>query len=262
MRVPTRVPNFVRRVTDPLLEGVRVPVLSGVNRGQWWSLVSAGAGYGSGRRASAQMELFAELVRPGDVVWDVGAHHGFVTLCAARRVGPAGAVHAFEPSARNRALLRRHVRWNRLGNVTVHPFALSDYDGEASFGGSGTSKTYAFGRGSETVPVRTAATLVTQGICPPPTFMKLDVEGAEADALVGALGVLPRSARLLIAVHGREADQRSSQLLQCLGFELVASRLLEECRRGEWRSDPDLFCIGPECETREADLALLRRAGF
>ena len=257
-----RVPEIVRGVTDPLLAAVRVPVLSGVNRGRWWSLISAGSGYGSGRRAGTQMELLAALLHPGDVVWDVGAHHGFVTLCAARRVGPTGAVHAFEPSARNRALLERHVRWNRLDNVTVHPFALSDYDGESRFGGNGTSKMYALGRGPEVVAVRTAATLVARGECPPPTFVKVDVEGAEADTLAGALDVLPRCARLLVAVHGREVDVRCTTLLRDAGFTMVPSRALEQSRAGTWRSDPDLFSYGPDAVGSERDVAVLRAAGF
>ena len=257
-----RVPSFVRDVTDPLLEGIRVPVLSGVNRGRWWSLVSAGGGYASGRRASAQMRLLAGLIRPGDVMWDVGAHHGFVTLCAARRVGAAGRVHAFEPCARNRAVLTRHVAWNGAANVSVHPFALSDHDGTSSFGGTGTSRMYALGKGAEIVQVRTAATLIAEGRCAPPTFVKLDVEGAEADALVGALGVFPTHARLLIAVHGREADARCSAILRDTGFELVPSRALARCRTGQWESDPDLFCIGPTATGGEADRALLDAMGF
>ena len=90
----------------------------------------------------------------------------------------------------NRSLLERHVRWNRLANVAVHPFALSDYDGESHFGGRGTSKMYALGGGAEVVPVRAAATLVAAGTCPPPTFAKIDVEGAEGDALAGLVDVM------------------------------------------------------------------------
>ncbi len=260
-----RVPRFVRQLTDPLLGPLRVPVLSGVNRGRWWSLISAGSGYASGRRAAPQMELLASLIRPGDVVWDVGAHHGYVTLFAARRVsanGTRGAVHAFEPSAKNRNQLQRHVHWNGLGNLTVHPFALSDHDGESSFGGTGTSKMYALGAGPERVSVRSAATLVAQGVCEAPTFMKIDVEGAEAGTVAGALPVLPRTARLLIAMHNREVVAQSSALLRDAGFELVPSRGLARSRAGDWVSDPDLFCIGPDHPDRERDLALLRAADF
>jgi FkbM family methyltransferase len=257
-----RVPGFVRQLTDPLLGPVRVPVLSGVNRGRWWSLISAGSGYASGRRAAPQMELLASLVQPGDVVWDIGAHHGYVTLFAARRTGAAGRVHAFEPSATNREHLQRHVRWNGLRNVTVHPFALSDHDGESAFGGTGTSKMYALGAGPETVRVRSAASLVAAGVCAPPTFVKIDVEGAEAGTVAGLLSALPRTARLLIAMHGREVDAQCSALLAGAGFELVPSRALERSRAGGWVSDPDLFCIGPDHPGRERDIGLLRAAGF
>lgn len=257
-----RVPTFVRRVTDPLLTVVRVPVLSGVNRGRRWSLVSAGAGYATGRRAHRQMELLSRLLRPGDVMWDVGAHHGFVTLAASRRVGPGGQVHAFEPSMRNRALLLRHVRWNDAANVAVHPFALGACDGEACFGGDFSSKTFALGGGGERVPVRTAASLVAGGTCTVPTFAKVDVEGAEGDMLAGAMPVLHDDARLMIAMHTREADTQCRALLEARGFTMVASQALEACRAGQWASDPDLFCIGPAASGREADLQALRDAGF
>jgi FkbM family methyltransferase len=257
-----KVPSFVRRVTDPLLGAVRLPVLSGVNRGRSWSLISAGSGYVSGRRARAQMDLLISLVRPGDVIWDVGAHHGYVTLAAARAVGPAGFVHAFEPSMLNRTILERHVRWNRLTNVAVHPFALSDHDGEARFGGTGTSKMFALDAGSELVQVRTAGTLVRDGTCRVPTFVKIDVEGAEGVALAGLMPVLAPTARLVIAVHGPEADRQCDALLTVARFERVPSHALVASRAGSWASDPDLYCAGPAWEKRDEDRALLRAAGF
>jgi len=259
-----RVPAAVRQVTDPMLGRLRVPVLSGVNRGRWWSLVSAGSGYGTGRRASGQMSLLCALLRPGDTMWDVGAHHGSVTMCASRAVGARGAVHAFEPSARNRAVLARHVRWNRLANVHVHPYALSTADGTACFGGCGSSKTYALGAGEEQVVVRSGASLVATGVSRPPTFLKLDVEGAEADALAGILPVLPRSARLLVAMHGREADRRCAALLADAGYLTVPSNALARSRAGHWDADPDLFCSGPEqpAAERARDLALLHAREF
>lgn len=257
-----RVPQCVRRYTDPLLSRIPVPIVSGVNRGSLWSLVSAGSGYASGRRAKDQMRLLALLLRRGEVVWDIGAHHGFVTLCASRNVGPEGVVHAFEPSASNRAALSRHVRWNRLSNVRLHPFALSNFDGECCFGTTATSRMSSLGCAGESVSVRRGDTLAGQGISPPPTFLKLDVEGAEADAIAGALPMLPRNARMLVAMHGREQDARCTELLVAAGFELVPSRALAAARSGRWRADPDLFCIGPDSDTRDADIGLLRASGF
>jgi FkbM family methyltransferase len=259
-----RLPRAVRQLTDPLLERVRVPVLGGPNRGRWWNLASAGSGYASGRRASGQLRLLLDLAQPGDCVWDVGAHHGYVSLALARRVGATGVVHAFEPGERNRRILQRHVRWNRASNVLVQPFAVGAADGAARFGGESTSKTMAIGAGSETVQVRTLASLIGSGMAAPPDFMKVDVENAEADLLLGAGAALPRGVCMVIGMHSRESDQHCSALLHAAGFTCYASPELLACRNGAWDGDPDLLCIGPAAgPDRLARTALLAdAAGF
>lgn len=261
-RSDVRVPQSLRRVTDPLLERVPVPIVPGVNRGRWWNLSSAGSGFVSGRRAARQMKLLHALIAPADVVWDVGAHYGYMTLAAARRVGSAGQVQAFEPSSRNRRILARHLAWNRVGNATIHPYALSSSDGEASFGGGSTSRSHALGAGTERVQVRTAASLVRSSECQAPSFMKIDVEGAEGEVIEGATEILSPTARLLIAVHPSEADRKCSVLLAELGFGLRASRALQASRQGTWNGDPDLLCIGPEYRADEQMQEILRQAGF
>ena len=208
------------------------------------------------------MQLLTSLLHIGDVVWDVGAHHGYVTLSAARKIGREGSVHAFEPSHMNRAALTRHVKWNRLANVSVHPFALSNFDGETNFGGTGTSKMFALGGGEELVQVRSGTTMIDREHLPSPTFIKIDVEGAEGDTVAGLMPILPRNARLFIAMHTAAADAQCVQLLAGAGWECVASTPLQDCRTGVWQSDPDMFCMGPDYRQRHADLAALRAANF
>ncbi|MBC8086983.1 MAG: FkbM family methyltransferase [Phycisphaerae bacterium] len=257
-----RLAASIRRITDPLLSDMRVPIVGGVNRGMWWSLMSAGSGYASGRRANEQMRLLSDLMHEGDVMWDIGAHHGYVSLCASRKVGARGFVNAFEPSEMNRGRLNRHVRWNDLANVSVHGFALSNYNGECTFGGSGTSKMFAMGGGDETVQVRTGETLVHDRVCRAPTFVKMDVEGAEAHTMRGLLPILPRSARLFIAMHNANVDLECTAMIKAAGFSCHQSRDLQQSRKAEWRSDPDLFCVGPEYGRRAEDLASLERHDF
>ena len=257
-----RVPKPIRRFTDPLLERLPVPIVGGVNRGLWWNLASAGSGYASGRRAAGQMRCMASLINPGDVVWDVGAHHGYVTLCAAQRVGPTGSVHAFEPSLRNRRLLARHVAWNGFSNVVIHPFALSSYNGEATFGGTDTSKMLHLGGGSERVAVRTADSLVTSGAIPAPTVVKIDVEGAEADLLQGAGDLLRKNTRLVIAMHSRDVFAQCSAILRAAGNSLVQSRALSAAERSDWIGDPDLYAAGPARTNTAVEADALRAAGF
>lgn len=257
-----RVPGSLRRFTDPILERIPLPIAAGVNRGRWWSLASAGGGYGSGRRGRRQMRLLSALIAPGDIVWDVGAHHGYMSLAAARSAGSHGQIHAFEPVERNRRILGRHLRWNRVSHSHVHPYALSSFEGDAAFGGGTTSRTHGLGAGHATVPVRTAEALVRSGECPAPTFMKIDVEGAEGEVVEGAAAVLPPDACLLIAVHSAEADRKCTSIARALGFELLASRALKDARRGAWRGDPDLLCLGPKRRRPPAGPELLAEAGF
>ncbi len=240
-----RIPPAARRVLDPLTERCPVPIITGPNRGRWWSAVSAGSGYASGRRAREQMELFGSLMSPGDCVWDIGAHHGYVTLLASARVGPTGAVVAFEPDRRNGRILLRHVRWNRARNVDVRHCALSDFTGTAPFGGGPTSKMHSLGDGCETVTVCSGASLVTSGQLRAPTVVKIDAEGAEGSVVAGMLSVLPADVVLLIAMHHASADRHCVEQLTDAGFRLLPSPALTRARRADWRGDPDLLCLGP-----------------
>lgn len=242
-----RLPRPIRELLRPLASRVPVPIVGGANRGCWWNLASAGSGYASGRRSREQMHVLEGFVRPGDCVWDVGSHHGYMTLTAARLVGPAGRVCAFEPGRTNQRSLERHLRWNRVGNAETLPLALGDFDGEATFGGTGTSKMLALGAGDETVRVRRGDSLVRDGVCVPPTVMKIDVEGAEAAVLRGMGDALSDRARLLVAVHSAAAHADCRAELARRGFEVVPSRALRECLDGTWRGDPDLLAIGPAC---------------
>ena len=261
-RLKLRVPAAVKRVTNPVIGRVPIRIRGGENRGMRWSLASAGGGYGSGRRAARQLRLVAGLIRAGDVVWDVGAHHGFVTLTAARSAGAAGAVHAFEPSQRNRWFLQRHVRWNGLENVQVHGWAVGAFDGTARFGGGSTSKQFSLGGGDQTVEVRTARTLIDSAVAPRPDFVKMDIEGAEADVLESSLDALGGAARMLVAVHSPAVYERCVAALRAAGYEMLESERMRAHRRGRWRGDADLYCCGPAAATRAADLTLLTQAGF
>lgn len=239
-----RTPPWVRRIVDPLTERIPVPIVSGRNAGRWWTLASAGSGYASGRRAAQQMEVLAALIRDDDCVWDVGAHHGYVSLLASRRVGPNGSVHAFEPSASNRRILERHLRMNGCANATTHACALGAAAGESRFGGGDTSKMHALGQGEETVTVRRADAVACEKSCATPSFLKVDVEGAEADFLEGCGTSLPPRARLVIAMHNAEADRRCVDWLQARGFTLIPSNALAHARASRWRGDPDLYAVG------------------
>ena len=134
----------------------------------------------------------------GDVFLDVGANVGFFSLTASRRVGPGGAVHAFEPVPRLARLLRRTVDINSLTNLTVVEAAVGASSGETTMAVMKDSAYSHVLEGAEAaasdhgdlqvVPVRTVSLdeYVAEKVNGRPTVMKMDIEGAEVAALNGA----------------------------------------------------------------------------
>ena len=254
-----RLPLALRRLTSRVVRRVPVRIRGGPNRGLRWSLAAAGRGFWNGSFEADRTRALAALIRRGDRFWDGGAHQGYVTLLASRRVGAEGSVTALEPSGYNRWYLERHVAWNDLGNVRVLPVALAGDDGRRRFDETGSSVTFRMGRGSERVPVRSPSTVEEE--VGTPTFVKLDIEGGETEIMEELLALLPPDGAAFVALHSPEADRRARELFSAAGFGLLASARLRRYRRREegWPGDPDLVALGPD---RAADPAELRKLPF
>jgi len=111
----------------------RLPVLQGPLRGMRWI---AGAGNHScwlGCYESNKQKELQKRIRPGDVVYDLGAHAGYFSLVAAVLTGPEGRVISFEPLPQNVAFLRRHLDLNEIRNCTVVEAAVASYEGTGRF---------------------------------------------------------------------------------------------------------------------------------
>ncbi|HEY6003558.1 MAG TPA: FkbM family methyltransferase [Anaeromyxobacter sp.] len=141
--------------------------------------------------------LKARGYRPA-VVYDVGAADGKWTELALQHWADATYV-CFEPLSERRgalaALERRHP-----GRLIVQACGVGDEDTELSLGVTDTlyDSSFAYsGSSSRTVPVRRLDTLLSRGIIPPPSFMKLDVQGFEKRVLDGGAAAL-RTAELVV----------------------------------------------------------------
>lgn len=223
-----------------------MPTIAGPNRGTWLSAPVCGRHW-HGRWEPERVALVQRLVQPGDVVWDIGAHHGMVAMMAARQVGPTGCVHAFEPSPSNFAFLMRHLRWNGTANVTAHKMAVGAAPGERRFGGGHSSQTGALDQGEELVQCTSMAALLDQGL-PAPTVIKLDAEGCEGELLEADAHVLPPHVRLLVSIHSAENYRRVKHALAAANFQCLESRELTSwacSSAARWARDPDLIAFGP-----------------
>ena len=157
------MPHSVRRTGAAVIGRIPMRIRRGPNEGMRWSIASAGRGALSGTFERERVAAITSMIRPGDCVWDIGAHKGYITLAAARRAGPTGRVYAIEPGPPNLEYLRRHIEWNDVSNVEIVPVAVSGEDGTSIFGGPGSSTTHRLGRGDYTVEVRSVASLLEEG---------------------------------------------------------------------------------------------------
>ncbi len=145
-------------------------------------------------------ELFERLLLPGMVVVDVGAHIGYFTLLAARRVGPTGRVYAFEPVPYNYNLLVKNIALNGYENIVPVQKAVSDKVGTATFyihpnqvGHSFYPETLGRSKTAITVETTTLDQFFSEQGWPPVQMVKMDIEGAEPAALEGMAKVMQKA---------------------------------------------------------------------
>jgi FkbM family methyltransferase len=199
-----------------------VPVIQGPLRGMRWTVGSGIHGCWLGTFESDKARQLAQELRPGMVVFDIGAHAGYYTLLAAPRVGENGRVVAFEPNPNNVYYLKRHININKLGNVTVYEGAVSDRSAEMRFDPSHDSS---MGRlsalGPMTVKTVSLDDWIAKAITSPPSLLKIDVEGAEKAVLEGATNLL-RTTRpvIFLATHSPELRVACAGLLTGAGYRI------------------------------------------
>jgi FkbM family methyltransferase len=177
--------------------------------------------------------VFAKSIVPGATAWDVGANAGYYTVMLSRAVGPSGRVVSFEPFPENLRNLTDHVTWNAGHNTTVVASAVGEQAGLASFqrGASNSMGKVGSGPSSLMVPVITIDQCIHEFGLPSPTFVKMDIEGAEGSALRGAKVLLKNQrSTWFISLHGERAARETEQVLRDSGYHLfhLDGRIISE----------------------------------
>jgi FkbM family methyltransferase len=204
-----------------LPKGSCVPILMGPLRGKRWIIGSQRHACWLGMYEPGLQRLVNQRVQPGRVFYDIGANAGFYTLLAAMRVG-AGKVFAFEPVPENVDSLKRHIELNALDNVSIVQAAVSDENGSATFR---LGNTRCDGRlssnGNFKVRVLTLDALLSEKQIPPPSYIKMDIEGEEFRALLGGKECFARyRPELFLSTHGEVLRRSCFELLTSWGYEV------------------------------------------
>ncbi|MEM2522671.1 MAG: FkbM family methyltransferase [Candidatus Bathyarchaeia archaeon] len=187
---------------------VRCGLLKGLKR-------KGGLGFIPIMKMTEEEKFLANLKLEGQTVFDVGAFTGLFTMFFARAVGKNGKVIAFEPNPSLCVRIKENLLLNKFDNVKIMQLALGREKKKevlafpSMIPGVGSIEEHEKARilkqrSARTieVDVDTIDNLIAAEKVPTPDFIKIDVQGAELDVLIGASNTIKRcKPKLLIEVH-------------------------------------------------------------
>jgi FkbM family methyltransferase len=169
--------------------------------------------------------LLETLVTPGSVVYDVGSHIGYMALLFAALVGVRGRVFCFEPSPINYSRLKRNIELNPRSNVTVTQAAVSESEGSAWLREQSSQSEIveaSAGSSGDGVSIRTLRLddFIYRDGNPPPTFLKIDVEGHAGPCLRGMRRTIRENRpSMILEIHHTDEAEQVSSLLGLYGYD-------------------------------------------
>lgn len=195
-----------------------VRIRRGPAKGLRWIAGSATHGCWLGTYELEKQRAMSRFIKPAMTIYDIGAQAGFYTLLFSRLAGASGRVIAFEPSPRELSFLLRHLAMNHLDNVTVITAAVSAQAGIASFS---TDRGATMNALADRGPLMVGTISLDSAALPPPSLIKMDVEGAESMVLEGARETLRRARPVVfVALHSARQKQLCSELLRAERYNL------------------------------------------
>lgn len=193
------------------------------------------------------------FVKPGDTVWDIGAHIGYMTLLLSKSVGSSGQVYALEPNKSNYSIARSHVDYN-CKNVVLLNAALWKKSGLVAF--STQDKSLAGhiveSNGKDIVLALDLEALVEAAPCSP-ALIKMDVEGAEDFLIPHLVNVLPSaSLALLCSIDSDQALEIAKQTAETHGMRLYKCAKFDHPNPYSKFGDAEILLLGKDRVLSEA----------
>lgn len=164
-------------------------------------------------------------VRPGDIVIDAGVCWGDTAMYFAHKTGPEGRVYGFEFVPENLSILHRNLGLNpelsKRVEIVPHPvWSLSGVVMGHSCQGPGAKALPEAGEAGSLPTSLSIDDLVSSRQIPSVNFIKMDIEGAEFEALKGARQTIEKHRpELAICVyHSNDDFTRLARFVDGLGL--------------------------------------------
>lgn len=177
--------------------------------------------------------------KAGDLVFDLGANIGVVSIWLSRLVGSAGSIVSFEPDPRNLECLEHSIAAAKASNIRPVPAALSASSGTALFFSEGSiGSGFRDLRADSMLPTTAGEQIEVQTLSVSdafskygvPAWIKIDIEGAELEVLESGLDVLKETMPSLAIetdhLRGSETTaRRIEKLLESVGYAVKSDRV-------------------------------------
>lgn len=149
------------------------------------------------------VHLMHRVLQPGDVAVDGGANVGFFTCLMAQLVGKSGLVYAIEPAPANIRKLEHNLANNKFSNVRVVKSPLYSSHAEVTLHLAPHSGCNSLAPSGDTVGrmLTVATTIDTMLDGQVPKLIKLDIEGAEVQAILGASKALTSQPYVVVELN-------------------------------------------------------------
>ena len=203
--------------------------------------------------------LRGRSLRSGARVFDIGAHQGVVAMMLAREVGSSGHVLAVEPNPHNAAVARKNKELNAMTQLEILEAAVSDRSGTVTFNqGLDGQLDDGTGAGGRLAVASTTLDALAEryGM---PSFVMIDVEGAECLVLAHGARVLQSGADFAVEVHVNHGLEKLSGSVDTLLSFFRADRFTVTARAEHDESFRPLATYDPLTRDRFFLLATANR---
>jgi len=158
----------------------------------------------TGEIEPSQTELMKKIVKPGMIVFDLGANFGWFSLVLSKLVGSSGRVYTFEADPTLIDILKENIELNNLSNISIQPMAVSNKEGVSKFS---INKSYdtrnqldSISNSGNTINVEIISLdeFCKKEKIKKVDFIKMDIEGSEPKALEGMKKIISDNPQLKI----------------------------------------------------------------
>ncbi len=172
-------------------------------------------------------KVVQEHIKQNDIVFDIGSNIGYTSIAMSKIVGDSGLVYAFEPVPTNLDDFKNNIELNKCNNIILISKALSNVNKITDFripnmGQNLSTASMIWHKNDESVLTLQLETIILDEYQHlkdlSPSFIKIDVEGAEGNVILGIQNLIKRSRPVIFIECSKNGRENVWKVLKDLDY--------------------------------------------